>query len=293
MGIGSIANTGLQWLKKGGRVYGDLVFGTGADVLTKKVQRQIANRAANGESYLNAAGKGIKEGFKAVHKNNLAQSRLHGGFFKNMWYNVKTTPRLVKSGWKLGAKAAKAAGKNSFWGGLKGALGGIGKRMPLIGGLLMVASELPNIISATKEEGIWAGIKEIGKSGARVGAGMAGGAIGAALLAPIPVVGPILGSILGYMAGDKLASLFTGKSYSEKKMEQEEQLAQLQTQQNQYTNNPYGTFDTGSTNPFAYMQPTMTPEQLMQLQQSLYGGMGGMNDDFMYMTMMNKLNRVS
>ena len=84
------------------------------------------------------------------------------------------------------------------------------------------------------------------------------------------------------MAGDKLASLFTGKSYSEKKMEQEEQLAQQQ-QQGYPT-----TFDTGSTNPFSAYQPTLTPQQLMAMQQALYGGGGSLNDDFMYMTMMNR-----
>ena len=80
-----------------------------------------------------------------------------------------------------------------------------------------------------------------------------------------------------------------------KKMEEQEQLAQLQQQQQQqFGFNPAGgTFDTGSTNPFAYMQPTMTPQQLMAMQQSLYGGMGGINDDFMYMTMMNRLNSLN
>ena len=296
MGIGAIANQGWQWVKKGGRVYGDLILGTGADTMTKKIQQSVANRAANGQNYFSAVGTGIKDGVKASYKHNLAQSARHGGFFKNLWHQIKTTPRLVKNGWKLGSKAAKSAGKSGFWGGIKGAFGGIAKRMPLIGGLLMVASEIPNIWKATKEEGIGAGLKEVVKSGARVGAGMAGGAIGAALLAPIPVVGPIVGGILGYMLGDKVASLFTGKSYSEKKQEEQEQLAQLQQQQQaamQGYNPAGGTFDTGSTNPFSNMQPTMTPQQLMAMQQALYGGMGGINDDFMYMTMMNRMNSLN
>lgn len=289
MGISSIATSGWNLLKKGGRVYGELVAGTGADIVTKTVNKQVAQRAANGQSYLSAVGTGIKDGFKNVHSYNIRQLVRHGGFWGNLKYQLKTTPKLVQRGWKLGSNAAKAAGKNSIWGGIKGALGGIGKRMPLIGGLLMFAGEIPNIWKATKEEGLWSGIKETVKSGARVGSGMAGGAIGAALLSPIPVVGPILGGILGYMAGDKLASLVTGKSYSEKKQEEEEQLAQLQQQQQQYYQQG-GSFDTGTTNPFAAIQPTMTPQQLLAMQQMLYGGMGGMNDDFMYMTMMNRLN---
>lgn len=292
MGIGAIATSGLKWLKAGGRAYGELVAGTGADILTKNVQKQIANRAANGQGYFSALGSGVKKGFVNAHDYNLRMSKRHGGFFKNLWHQLKTAPKLIGKGWKLGSSAAKAAGKNSIWGGIKGAFGGIAKRMPLIGGILMVASEIPNIWNTVKEQGLWAGVKETVKSGARVGAGMAGGAIGAALLAPIPVVGPILGGILGYMAGDKLASIFTGKSYSEKKQEQEELITQQQQAAQQAQQQGYypagSSFDTGSTNPFA--QPTMTPQQLAYMQQQLYGGMGGMNDDLMYMTMMNKIN---
>lgn len=294
MGISSIVNSGWNYVKKGGRVYGELMFGTGADKLTSTVKKSVANRAANGQSYISALGTGVKDGFKQAHKSNLRHSALHGGFWGNIKYQLKTTPRLIKNGWKLGSNAAKAAGKSGLWGGIKGALGGIGKRMPLLGGILMLATEIPNIWNATKENGIWAGIKETVKSGTRVGAGMAGGAIGAALLAPIPVVGPLLGGILGYMAGDKLASLFTGKSHSEKKMEQEELLAQQQEQlqqQMQQAGYQGGSFDTGTTNPFATYQPTMTPQQLAQMQQMLYGGMGGLNDDFMYLTMKNQYNR--
>ena len=141
--------------------------------------------------------------------------------------------------------------------------------MPLLGGILAIAVELPNILSATKDKGIIGGVTETAKTTARVTSGMVGGAIGAALLSPIPVVGPILGSIVGYMAGDGLASLVTGKSHTEKKMLAEEAQQPANGQQ------PH--FDTGSTNPFA--QPTLTPQELAMLQRQLYSG--SLENDFM------------
>ena len=100
------------------------------------------------------------------------------------------------------------------------------------------------------------------------------------------------------MLGDKLASLVTGKSYSEKKMDEEEQLAQVQAQQEQLMQQYQqtqqaqmpqvgGNLDTGTTNPFA----TYNPTQLAAMQQQLYGG-GGMSDDYMYKMMMANHGKV-
>ena len=296
----SITTTGLNWLKYGGRSYGELVFGTGYDKLTNSVTAALKNRGANGQSYLGAVKNGVKDGFVSMHDYNVAQSAANGGFFKNMWYQLKTTPSVINAERKTAAQLAKAAGKNTFWAGTKGFFKGVGKKMPLIGGVIACLSEIPNIWGATKEQGLWAGAKETVKSGTRLGAGMAGGAIGAALLSPIPVVGSLVGGILGYMLGDKLASFVTGKSYSEKKMDEEEQLAQVQAQQEQLMQQYQqaqqaqqaqmtqvgGSFDTGTTNPFA----TYNPTQLAAMQQQLYGG-GGMSDDYMYQMMMANRGR--
>ena len=185
--------------------------------------------------------------------------------------------------------------------------------MPLIGTLLIGITELPNIFSAFKDEGLIGGIKETAKAGLRLGAGMAGAAIGQALI-PIPVVG----SLVGYAVGDWLMSKFTGKSHSEKKAEAEEALKQQQLspiemlqkeylenfrkqaalmQLNQQGINPF--YVQGYTNPNIVQpqlnipQSTMSPQQLMALKQILYSNsmVNPMDQDFMAMaTGMNNLN---
>ena len=194
-----------------------------------------------------------------------------------MWYQLKTTPKLIGKGWKVGANSAIAAGKNSFLGGLKGSLGAIGKRLPLIGGILMLAAEIKNVNGGMKEGGIIGGAKEAGRSVARVGAGMLGMALGTALI-PVPVVG----SIVGYMAGDWLAKLVVGKNYTERQAEAE---MAAQTS-NQTAQSAGSSFDTGTTNPFA-QGSGMTPEEIMRMGMLLQSGYG-LNNDFLGQTISYK-----
>ncbi len=129
---------------------------------------------------------------------------------------MKTTPSKIKGQTLAGARLAKAAGKSQVMGGIKGFFKGIGKKMPLIGNLMLIAFELPNIISAIKEKGIGQGLAEVGKSGARLtGASVAGSAFG-----------PI-GSIVGWIAGEWLTGKIVGKSYTEKKAEDEQKKQEL------------------------------------------------------------------
>ena len=124
----------------------------------------------------------------------------HGGFWGSTWHAFKTTPKKIAQGWNVGGKLAERAGKTGLsktWAQFKGALKGIGKRMPLLFSLMAVLPELPNIFSAFKDNGIVGGITETGKTALRLGSGMVGAAIGQAL---IPI--PILGGIVGYKAGD-------------------------------------------------------------------------------------------
>lgn len=273
--IGNICSTAGRYFKHGVKMAPEFVLGTGNEVFSKTMTNSFygvkdsAGKRTGGKYFKNFWTQ-FKDAAKSAEKHNLQQRRLHGGFFKNMWHQIKTVPGKVKTGWIAGSKNASKAGNIKWWGGLKGSIGALGKRLPLLGGLFAIAVELPNIIGATKEDGIFGGAAEAAKTATRVTAGMTAGAVGAALLSPIPVVGPIIGSLVGYFAGDALASLVTGKSYSEKKAAKE-QPAQQTTQNTG--------FDTGSTNPFA--QPTMTPEQLMALQQQLYGSAGAFRDDFM------------
>lgn len=277
MGIGAIGVKAWNYVRRGAKMAPDFVLGTGNEAFSKTLTDSFygavnaEGKRAGGKHFKNFWTQ-LKDAAKAAEAHNIKQQKKHGGFFKNMVYQTKTIPSRMKAGWRLGAANAAKAGKSAWWGGLKGSIGSLGKRLPLLGGLLAIAVEIPNIWSATKDKGIIGGATETVKTAARVTTGMAGAAIGGALLSPIPVVGPIIGSLIGYMAGDALASIFTGKSHTEKKM-----AAQAQAQQQKQAQS--GThFDTGTTNPFA--QGTLTPQELAMLQMQLYGG-GKYSDDFM------------
>ena len=297
MNIGSIASKGWNYIQRAGRIYPDFVMGTGNEAFTQVMRSTIKNRAANGQTYMQSVWSGIKDGARAAERHNNILNKQQGGFWKSTWHALKTTPKKIAQGWRVGGKLADRAGKTGLsktWSQFKGSLSGIGKRMPLIFSLMFVLPELPNIFSAFKDKGLVGGVAETGKTALRLGAGMTAAAIGQAL---IPI--PILGGIVGYMAGDWLMSKFTGKSHSEKKAEleeaQQQQIAQQQAMMQQYNTNPFGT----NTNPttvqpqFNIPKPTMTPEQLMAMKQMLYNNSmaNPMDQDFMAMTSgMNRLN---
>lgn len=276
MGIGAIGSKAFNYVKRGVKMAPDFVLGTGNEVFSKALTdsfygvKNSAGKREGGKHFKNFWTQ-LKEATLKAEEYNKNQRKLHGGFFKNMYHQTVSIPGRMKAGWRHGSSIATKAGKTKWWGGLKGSIGALGKRLPLLGGLFAIAVEIPNIWSATKDKGIVGGATEAVKTTARVTTGMVGGAIGAALLSPIPVVGPILGSIVGYMAGDALASVFTGKSHTEKKIE-----AEIQAQQNRQQTQQQYHFDTGSTNPF--VQPTMTPQELAMLQMQLYGGSKYGND---------------
>ncbi len=202
----------------------------------------------------------------------------------SVWGNMKKSLSTLFPDIKNGCKATNgilAKGKvigKEFW-----------KRMPMLGVLLGVAFELPNIFSAFNDKGIGGGTLEIGKSATRLAAATAGFSIGQALI-PIPVVGGLIGAFLG----DWLTSKIVGKSHSEKKAEAEaaQQTANRITQNNIQI--PQGTNqNTNLFNKVNYVQPTITPQQLMLMQQMLYGNgaVSPMDQDFMAMTSgINRLN---
>lgn len=297
MNVGSIASSGWKYIQRAGRLYPDFVLGTGNEAFTNAMRSAVKNRAAANQNYFQAVWSGTKKGVHAAEKHNNMMIKKHGGFWKSNWEALKSFPAKVKQGWRVGGKLADRAGKtgfNKFWSQFKGSLSGMGKRMPLIGTLLIVATELPNIISAFKDKGLAGGVTETGKAGLRLGAGMAGAAIGQALI-PIPIVG----GLVGYMAGDWLMSKFTGKSHSEKKAEaeqaQKQQLSQQQMMMQQYGANPMSSpmMTNPAVNQFSIPQPTISPQELMAIQRALYSQGAGnpLDQDFMAMTSgINRLN---
>lgn len=255
MGIGSIIPKVIGYAKNSKAVkYGkrivnvmpEAILGNGAEVAGK------AMRATKGSALTRG-----KAGFQAL-EDSIKNASAQGGFFKRITSNLGDIPKLTKEGFN----AAKAAGKSSLWGGVKGLFKGLGKNMPFIGAASMILFELPNIWSATTEQGVGQGVAEVAKAGTRLAGGAAGAAIGSALL-------PGIGTIAGWIAGEWLTSKIVGKSYSEKKAEaemkaQEELAAQQEAQQaayqtpftgtdpsNPYGYNPYGYNPYGMTNPMS------------------------------------------
>lgn len=168
----------------------DFIFGTGSETA------RAAMKSTQGSIFSK-----IKAGTKAVVKESEAAAK-NGGFFKRLGKNIVNLPKDMNAARKAGVSAAKAAGKSGFMGGLKGLGKGFVSKMPLINSLLMIGLELPNVVSATKEEGIGAGLKEAGKATLR----LAGGAIGS-----------VFGGMLGFIGGEWAVSKLTGDTYSEKK----------------------------------------------------------------------------
>lgn len=230
------------------------------------------------------------QGFTNIHKQigdafvKANDATKNTPFWKSVTESATSLPKDISSSWK------SATG---IWSKTKGVFKQLGKRMPLIGSVLTVAFELPNICSAFKDNGLIGGLLETGKSTARLGGFMGGMAIGQALI-PIPIVGGIVGG----MIGDWLVSKVVGKSHSEKKAEAEEQQqAMLQQQQQmmpqlgQMTTNPIA--QAGIAPQLNIPPMTMTPQQLMLMKQQLYSGglTSPMEQDFMAMTSgMNRLN---
>ncbi len=224
----------FNYAKRIANVTPEMMLGTGSDLIGE------AARNTKGSLYTKA-----KAGFLALEEDLKLKKKTEGGFFKRLFNNLKSTPKDISTATKEGYNAAKAAGKNKIWGGIKGLKNGIVKKMPFIGAILTIAFELPNIWTATKEQGIGQGLKEVGKAGSRLAGGAIGAAIGSAIC-------PGIGSLIGWIAGDWLTSKVVGKSYTEQKMDAELQAQELaqqqaqQTQQTAFTGNPY---ETEMTNP--------------------------------------------
>lgn len=236
MGIAAIVPKVLGYGKRIAKVMPEAILGNGAEVAG------AAMRSAKGSVLTRG-----KAGFKALEADIAAKKALHGNFFKRITANLGDIPKLAKEGYN----AAKAAGKNSILGGLKGLGKGLGKNMPFIAALPTVLMELPNIFTTIKEQGFGEGVKEIAKTGTRLAGGALGATIGSAIC-------PVIGTAIGWMAGEWLTSKVVGKSYTQKKEEaqaiaqaQAEQAAQ-QAQQTTFTGNPYG------TNPYGYDPYGMT-----------------------------------
>ena len=197
------------------KVLPDLVLGNGAETAGQAIRTTIKNKG----SIFQAA----KEGIKATEKLSVAASGAKIGFFTRVTSNIGRISTLTKAGIRAGGAKAGFFGK--ILGGTKGFFKGLGKNMPLIGALMTIAFEIPNVIKASKEQGIGQGVKEVAKAGARLAGGGIGAAIGSAIC-------PGFGTCIGWMVGEWLTGKVVGKTYSEKVAEAEYE-AQMAAEQQQ------------------------------------------------------------
>jgi hypothetical protein len=228
----TMSNLGKAWgyTKRVGEVIPELIFGSASETVGE------ALRTTKGSLFTKA-----QKGWQALEKAG------SGNFFQNFIRNFKSFYPCIRANVLTKTSAAKLTGKNVFLEGTKGFFKGIGKKMPFIGALTMMLFELPNIVTATKEKGIFQGAAEVVKSTARLTGGGLGAAIGSALV-PIPFVG----TMAGWIAGEWLAGKIVGKSYSEKKAEKQKETEQQQEQ----TASPAQQQE----QPTGYMNPFWLPE---------------------------------
>ena len=256
MSVGSIGwktlyNAAKGYAKRAGKLYPGFVTGTANDVMSAAMKSRIKGRAATGESWFKAVKGGFKDGILAAEKyNNKVVAKNGGNAWAALWKNIKTIPSQIGRGWKVGGARAASLGKSKLLGSLKGALKGVGTRMPLIGTLLLAAFSLPDIVKATANEGIASGGAEVLKVAARVGGGTLAAAVGTAILGP-------LGGIVGYAVGDWLTSKVVGKSYSERKLDQEQKIAEeveKRVAENTAATTGYQQVPFGGLDPYMMMQ---------------------------------------
>ena len=196
----------------------NFLLGTGADTVGKEIGMAIKNRKSANMSLPESIGIGFKKGYEITNKEVLES----GGFFKNLKKAFKETPKAVSEGWNSATGFAKV-GK---------ALKPLGRLLPFAINVIWLASSIPDIVSRTKDQGLWGGIKEAGKAVAKMAvfavSAAAGGVFGIAGMLAVPMLTGIV--------ADKIL----GKSYGQKKAEAEEAKQQAQAENNPFAQNQVG-----------------------------------------------------
>ena len=266
--VDSAVNSTWKYLK----MYPEFVLGTGYDAFSNRFKASWQVGKNNNLPFKKRFGRAFKAGTDAAVRHNdrlLAQNE--GSFWKATKNSITSIWPDLKTNWTSAGEAAKAVGKSAGWAKFKSIGKVLGKRMPLIGAVMTLAFELPNIIRTTTNEGVLAGAGETAKTGVRLGISTLCGALTQAL---IPI--PFLGGMVGFVAGDLLGRFIVGKSYSEKK--EAEKLAQA---------NPQFSIDT-STIPYGGNNMS-NDEEFMKLQQA-YLQAAGQGNNLNYMNFNNPSN---
>lgn len=271
----------LNYAWRAAKVWDVAVLGDGARVMEKAYAKGLTgHRNVFTKDFYSNFWNTTKTAGKELEAYKATQVAKHGSTWKVFGNNFKNIPSRFSQGWKVGGRYASITGKNAFMCKMKGALRLGGRTLGRVAGpLALCAFEIPNIVRATKDGGIGAGLVETGKAAAKIGGFVAGAAAGQALI-PIPVVGALIGGILG----DRLVSKLVGKSHTEKKAEEEQKLAEAQqAQQVAFTGGQVpGVEQGGVTNPFQQQQNAAMLQHMLS--------QGSLSDDFMVKANNGNLN---
>lgn len=216
----------LSSAKHYGNYSANFLLGTGSMTMGSAIGDSIKNRKANNMGLIKSLRTGFTDGF--VKSNQ--EVKQAGGFWKNLGQIFRNLPENMSNGWKSGT------GKNAFtrfFSKLGHSLKPLGKLMPFAMNAIWLVQSLPDIVSRTKDEGIWGGIKETGKTLANMAVISVTGAIGASF--------GILGMLALPMVAGMGTNMILGEAYGIKKAEakkaQEEQ-AKNEQQTNPFENQP-------------------------------------------------------
>ncbi len=201
----------LNYTTRAAKLFPDFVLGTSAETMG------AAMRNTQGSLFTK-----LRAGGRALETEVAANSALHGGFFTRTFKGLASAPKDIAKAATEGIKVAKLSGKSALAGGFKGALKGVGKKLPVVGAVLTIALEAPNIFRAFKEGGLIAGLKEVAGAAVELGAMAGGAAIGSAIC---PGIGTVVGGIIGGLVG----MFVRGKSHSDKQDEINAVKEQLKT----------------------------------------------------------------
>lgn len=284
-----------QGTKGAMRHYINFVFGVEqSEKFSEELHNAIRGTKDSTGKYVN--GKGFNGFWGSVgdawEKSKDVTQEVVNGEIKNksLWKVITESFKKVPGEFKEATSAAKVLSETSKWAATKSILGDTGKilfkRMPLIGNILCVAQEIPNIYRAftSPQGGLGTGVKEIVRTGLKLAGFAAGTAIGG-LLGPVGAIG---GGILGGIITDKLV----GKSFSDKldeakekqhqEIPQQEEIRQAVPKniqyaqnapvkgQNQYAINPFMQ-SPYAQNPFGAPQAPMMPGAMaMNSQYGMY-----------------------
>ncbi len=206
-----MVNSFLSATKHYGNYSANFLLGTGSMTMGSAIGNSIKNRKANNMSFIKSFRTGFADGF--VKSNQ--EVKQAGGFWKNLGKIFQDMPKNMSDGWKSGT------GKNAFtkfFSSLGKSLKPLGKLMPFAMNALWLVQSLPDIVSRTKDEGIFGGIKETAKTLANMAVVSVTGAIGASF--------GILGMFALPMVAGMGMNMVFGGAYSEKKAEQEKAQAE-------------------------------------------------------------------